>query len=148
MKVIKFLKIRTYDWKSIDFRITFAFTMMVQIIELNVFFSMHIFHYPQEHWLCSGRLLLLGFSGVFAIEEYYSYLTDYKCKRLGYHAQIFTTILITELLVLLKFNDDTLNHISLISIGQWICISFLATLINANYNYITAVITGFPDDKI
>ena len=54
-----------------------------QVVELNTFFVKHIFPMPAEHPICVFRILLNGLMGAPAARQYYTYVTDKRCKRLG-----------------------------------------------------------------
>lgn len=64
----------------------FCLAMLWQMVELNTFFSKHLFVYPGSHFCCWGRILFMGLISCPAIRQYYSYATDSRCKRLGNHA--------------------------------------------------------------
>ena len=59
------------------------FMLIWQMVELNTFFIKHIFPMPAEHPICVFRILLFGLIAAPATRQYYTYVTDPKCKRVG-----------------------------------------------------------------
>lgn len=63
--------------------------LMFQLSELNTFFMKHIFEVPTNHRLTLGRLIFIAVISAPAIRQYYSYLTDTQCTRLGTQAWVY-----------------------------------------------------------
>ena len=61
----------------------FQLVLIFQVVELNTFFVKHIFPMPAEHPICVFRILINGLMGAPAARQYYTYVTDRSCKRLG-----------------------------------------------------------------
>merc|ERR1711936_962819 len=60
--------------------------------ELNTFFIKHIFPMPAEHPICVFRILLFGLIASPATRQYYTYVTDPKCKRVGTQCWVFIMV--------------------------------------------------------
>ncbi len=84
------------------------FMMIWQVVELNTFFVKHIFPMPTEHPICVARILLLGLMAAPATRQYYTYVTDKQCKRLGSQAWVFLCIALSELVLNVKFGLEDL----------------------------------------
>lgn len=74
-----------------------------QLTELNCFFLKHILWVPSPHWLNGFRLFLWSISGTPSIRQFYIYVTDPTCYRLGTQAWVTVAILATETLIVIKF---------------------------------------------
>jgi phosphatidylserine synthase 2 len=77
----------------------------MHIEELNAFFLKHILWVPPECKLNVVRLLVWAFVGVPSLRQIYSYMTDVNCKRIGHQTFLALLILITELIVIIKFGQ-------------------------------------------
>ncbi|XP_064481157.1 phosphatidylserine synthase-like isoform X2 [Ornithodoros turicata] len=60
-----------------------------QVTELNTFFLKHIFEVPPDHSLSVARLILVGLIVAPSLRQYYSYVTDTRCKRVGTQCWVF-----------------------------------------------------------
>lgn len=54
-----------------------------QVTELNTFFLKHIFEMPPSHPFVCGRLAIVGLFIAPSVRQYYIYMTDTRCKRMG-----------------------------------------------------------------
>jgi len=80
-----------------------SISLFVCCVDLMNFFLKFIFWIPANHKLLQIRVLIWTMSGIAATHEYYEYVTNRNCKRLGSH--FFTAIfsLAIELSIPLKF---------------------------------------------
>ncbi|KAF7246218.1 Phosphatidylserine synthase 1 [Varanus komodoensis] len=60
-----------------------------QLTELNTFFLKHIFVFQASHPLSWGRILFIGIITAPTVRQYYAYLTDTQCKRVGTQCWVF-----------------------------------------------------------
>ncbi|XP_041366468.1 phosphatidylserine synthase 2-like [Gigantopelta aegis] len=107
-----------YSWTDFDWRPTSSlkrWLSMVLIIaifllaEMNTFYLKFVLWIPPEHSLCLGRLVFFLFMGAVAMREAFQYLDDPKCKRFGQQTWVISTIIITEFLIVLRFDWETLS---------------------------------------
>jgi len=77
-----------------------------QLSELNTFFMKHIFEVPTNHRLTLGRLVFIAVISAPAIRQYYCYITDTQCTRLGTQAWVYVAINFTELIICMKFGYE------------------------------------------
>lgn len=115
------LNVRWLDPKSSLMRLV-ALTLFVliwQIVELNTFFIKHFFPMPAEHPICVVRILFLGLGGAPSIRQYYTYVTDPQCKRLGLQCWVFIMIILTELLLVVKHGLDLFSHTQISLMLVW-----------------------------
>jgi len=97
------------------------FMVIWQVVELNTFFVKHIFPMPTEHPLCVARILLMGLMAAPATRQYYSYITDKQCKRLGSQAWVFLCITLSELVLNIKFGlEDLFSKTQMSMMILWI----------------------------
>jgi len=115
----------------------FQFILLWQIVELNTFFVKHIFPMPVEHPICVFRILLSGLMAAPATRQYYTYITDKRCKRLGSQAWVFICIAFSELILNLKFGKELFSQTQWKTMLMWIvvnlCIAFLGMLASMKY---------------
>ncbi|KAI2654852.1 Phosphatidylserine synthase 1 [Labeo rohita] len=87
--------VRWLDPKSSLQRVTGVYLFMIiwQLTELNTFFLKHIFVFPACHALSWCRILFIGVITAPTVRQYYAYLTDTQCKRVGTQCWAFITFL-------------------------------------------------------
>ncbi|CAH8461345.1 unnamed protein product [Schistosoma rodhaini] len=111
-----------FDWRPTGSLKRWLGTLVLAIAiltaELNTFYLKFVLWVPPPHFLCLGRLIFLTLMGATAIREYFEYLDDPKCKRFGRQAWMIASIIITELLIVMKFGWDIITkpfprHISI-----------------------------------
>jgi len=96
------------------------FMLIWQVVELNTFFIKHIFPMPAEHPICVVRILMTGLIAAPTIRQYYTYVTDPQCKRLGTQCWVFFMITFSELILVIKFGLDLFSHTQLSKMGLWL----------------------------
>ena len=106
----------------------FALVLMCLISELNTFLLKHILHIPTNHYLVSLRLALICLTASPSIRQYYVYITDKTCKRLGTQAWVYFAIMVSELLISIKFGMKMLPRPALLSIVAWLSVIALASV--------------------
>ncbi len=116
----------------------FQFILLFQIVELNTFFVKHIFPMPAEHPICVFRILLSGLMAAPSTRQYYTYITDKRCKRLGSQAWVFICIAFSELILNIKFGKDLLfSQTQMSMMVMWVivnlCIAFLGMIASMKY---------------
>uniref|UniRef100_A0AAQ6AB70 Phosphatidylserine synthase n=1 Tax=Amphiprion ocellaris TaxID=80972 RepID=A0AAQ6AB70_AMPOC len=83
--------VRWLDPKSSLQRVMGVYLFMIiwQLTELNTFFLKHIFIFPASHALSWCRILFVGIITAPTVRQYYAYLTDTQCKRVGTQCWVF-----------------------------------------------------------
>lgn len=83
--------VRWFDPKSSFQRVAGIYLFMIiwQLTELNTFFLKHIFVFQASHPLSWGRILFIGIITAPTVRQYYAYLTDTQCKRVGTQCWVF-----------------------------------------------------------
>ncbi|GFU10568.1 phosphatidylserine synthase 1 [Nephila pilipes] len=100
-----------------------------QITELNTFFLKHIFEIPPGHPLSVGRIALIGLIVAPTLRQYYSYVTDPRCKRVGTQCWVFGAITITEAIIWSKFGLELVARTQIQNILLWLLIQLVMTFI-------------------
>lgn len=89
------------NWKR--FVSVLLLCIAVSIIELNAFYLKYILWVPPPHPLNIIRLCLWMFMGLPALREYYQFVSDPKCKKMGSMTWLCTLVFCTEGLICIKF---------------------------------------------
>ncbi|KAL5007110.1 hypothetical protein ScPMuIL_015916 [Solemya velum] len=126
------LQFTPYSWTDFDWKPTSSlkrWTAMLFIIaifllaELNTFYLKFVLWVPPEHYLCLGRLVFFLFMGAASMREAFQYLDDPTCKKFGRQSWLVIAVIITEFLITIRFDWETISkplprHISMFwSIG-------------------------------
>lgn len=80
--------------------------LFLHVEELNHFFLKHLLWVPPKSKLNVIRLFVMTFVGLPSIRQYYNYVTNPECKRLGTQAFMTCCIFTTEILICIKFSDN------------------------------------------
>ncbi|ESN91531.1 hypothetical protein HELRODRAFT_70414 [Helobdella robusta] len=94
--------------------------IMWQLVELNSFFLKHIFIIGPDHPLCYGRLILIGVISAPAIRQYYTYVTDTQCKRVGTQCYVFCAITFAEFILCVKNGIQIFRQTQLLHVLYWL----------------------------
>merc|ERR1711860_81363 len=125
----------------------FQFILLWQIVELNTFFVKHIFPMPAEHPICVFRILLTGLMAAPSTRQYYIYITDKRCKRLGSQAWVFICVAFSELILNLKFGKDLFSQTQMSKMLVWLVVQLIIAFLGmiASMRYYKS---RFPSDII
>ena len=105
-----------HDWLEFDWRPTSSLkrwlamlliTCMLFLVELGTFYLKFILWIPPPHFLCLARLLFFLLAGGVAMREVFEYMDNSQCKRFGRQSWVITAIIITEVLIVFKFDSAT-----------------------------------------
>ncbi|GLV45744.1 Phosphatidylserine synthase [Carabus blaptoides fortunei] len=110
----------------------FAMCQMVifwQVSELNTFFLKHIFEMPPSHPFVIGRLILIGVIVAPSVRQYYSYVTDTQCKRVGTQCWVYGAIMFTEAILCIKNGKELFERTQAINIIVWLLIQMFVSVL-------------------
>lgn len=97
----------TFDWyetKTVKNYVgVLALLFLFLQCELNAFYLKFLLWLPPSHFLNVWRLILFFLMGLPGTREFYQYLSDRSCKRLGAQAWMICANILTELLICIKF---------------------------------------------
>ncbi|XP_038664905.1 LOW QUALITY PROTEIN: phosphatidylserine synthase 1 [Scyliorhinus canicula] len=123
--------VRWFDPKSSFQRVAgiYLFLIIWQLTELNTFFLKHIFVFQAGHVLSYGRILFIGVITAPTVRQYYAYLTDAQCKRVGTQCWVFGAISFLEAIVCIKSGQDLFSKTLGLYVVLWlICMAFITFL--------------------
>ncbi|XP_067887651.1 phosphatidylserine synthase 1-like [Heterodontus francisci] len=123
--------VRWFDPKSSFQRVAgiYLFLIIWQLTELNTFFLKHIFVFQAGHVLSYGRILFIGVITAPTVRQYYAYLTDTQCKRVGTQCWVFGAISFLEAIVCIKSGQDLFSKTVGLYVILWlICMAFITFL--------------------
>ena len=106
----------------------FVLVLLFQISELNTFLLKHILYVPTSHWLVSLRLALMCLIAAPSLRQYYVYVTDRTCTRLGTQAWVYFAIMVTELLFSVKFGMRILPRPAVLYVICWLILILLVSI--------------------
>jgi phosphatidylserine synthase 1 len=121
--------VRWLDPQSSYMRLIGVTKLMIlwQTVELNTFFIKHIFPMPAEHPICVFRILLIGLVAAPSTRQYYTYITDPQCKRVGTQCWVFIMITFSELILVGKFGLELFSHTQISKIGLWLSLNVIVS---------------------
>lgn len=99
-----------------------------QVTELNTFFLKHIFEVPPDHPLSVARLMLIGIIVAPTLRQYYSYVTDTRCRRVGTQCWVFGAIMLTEAIICIKFGLELFAQTQIVNILLWVFLQFVMSV--------------------
>ncbi|XP_077288903.1 phosphatidylserine synthase 1 homolog l(3)77CDf isoform X2 [Arctopsyche grandis] len=99
-----------------------------QLSELNTFFLKHIFEMPPSHPLVVGRLCLIGVIVAPSVRQYYIYVTDPRCKRVGTQCWVYGAIMVTEAILCIKNGKSLFSQTQIVNIVIWLLVQFLVSI--------------------
>lgn len=105
----------------------FVLILLFQISELNTFLLKHILYVPTSHYLVSLRLALMCLIAAPSLRQYYVYVTDRTCMRLGTQAWVYFAIMVTELLFSVKFGMRILPRPAFLYVIGWLVLILLVS---------------------
>lgn len=123
--------VRWLDPKCSYMRII-AFCQLVlfwQVSELNTFFLKHVFEMPPSHPFVTGRLILIGVIVAPSVKQYYTYITDTQCKRVGTQCWVYGCIMVSEALLCIKHGQELFERTQAINIAVWLLIQLLISVL-------------------
>jgi len=107
----------------------FQLVLAFQLVELNTFFVKHFFPMPAEHPICVVRILLQGLMSAPAIRQYYSYVTDKNCKRFGSQLWVFIFLILSELILNIKFGLELFSQTQISKMVLWLLLNLMISIL-------------------
>lgn len=102
-----------FDWKPLSslkrWLAMIGVIGMFLLAELNTFYLKFVLWIAPPHWLNLVRLTFYLFMGATAMRETFQYLDDPNCKQFGRQSWILAAIIITEILIVIKFDFETIS---------------------------------------
>ena len=109
------------------------FITFMNLVDLSHFFMKHVLLIPQTHWLLFIRINFWALLAVITTGEYYEYITNKYCRRLGPFNWISHTILFIEWCIVYKFcNDDFKKPFPQMVLLFWFSVFIIVSAISVN----------------
>ncbi|KNC48246.1 phosphatidylserine synthase [Thecamonas trahens ATCC 50062] len=141
----------TVEWKMFSsYRRLGAIAILIAgitVVELNAFLLKAVLWVPSSNWLNLLRLGLWVAFGAPTLREYYQYITDPHCKKLGTQAWVALACMLAETAIAFKFGLVYFAHLDVLVPawiwGLWLAAgaAFLAAY-SANYSRAKAQAQG------
>lgn len=77
---------------------------------------------PPAHPIILGRIGLLGLIVAPSVRQYYTYVTDTRCKRVGTQCWVFVAIMLIETVISVKFGVRIFAQTQMWNILVWLII--------------------------
>lgn len=99
-----------------------------QVTELNTFFLKHIFEMPPSHPFVTARLAIVGLFIAPSVRQYYIYMTDTRCKRMGTQCLVYVAIMVAEAMLCYKNGRELFERTQAANILIWLLIMTLVSI--------------------
>lgn len=112
------LQFTPYSWTDFNWRPTSSLfswfaTLGIFVVflfaELNTFYLKFVLWIPPDNYLCLTRLVFFLFMGAVSLRETFQYLDDPTCRKFGRQSWLIVAIVITELLIVIRFDWETIS---------------------------------------
>ncbi|CAL4062414.1 unnamed protein product, partial [Meganyctiphanes norvegica] len=100
-----------------------------QVTELNTFFLKHIFQLPPSHPLVFIRIFLHGAMSAPTIRQFYSYVTDPRCKRVGTQCWVYGLCMVIESLICVKHGGILFQETQINNLLLWLLVQALGSVV-------------------
>ncbi|KAL3891516.1 hypothetical protein ACJMK2_003777 [Sinanodonta woodiana] len=97
--------------------------------ELNTFFLKHIFEIPPAHSINIIRLFLISVISAPSIRQYFIYVTDTRCKRVGTQCWMFCAITFTEAIICIKFGSELFKQTEAMYVIAWFASQLMSSFL-------------------
>ncbi|XP_055380751.1 phosphatidylserine synthase isoform X2 [Condylostylus longicornis] len=123
--------VRWLDPKSTYMRFAAVCQLVIfwQVTELNTFFLKHIFEMPPDHFIVMIRLLFIGLFVAPSVRQYYIYVTDTRCKRVGTQCWVYGAIMVSEAILCIKNGKELFERTQAVNITVWLLIQVALSII-------------------
>lgn len=85
---------------------------------------------PPSHPIVVGRLFILSIVVAPSTRQYYTYVTDPNCKRLGTQCWVYTVIMVTESLLCIKNGKELFQQTEIFNISVWLMIMLFFSVVS------------------
>ncbi|XP_037904999.1 phosphatidylserine synthase 1 isoform X2 [Hermetia illucens] len=123
--------VRWLDPKSTYMRFAAVCQLVIfwQVTELNTFFLKHIFEMPPDHPIVIIRLIFIGLFVAPSVRQYYIYVTDTRCKRVGTQCWVYGAIMVSEAILCIKNGKELFERTQAINIVVWLIVQVLMSIL-------------------
>ncbi|KAL1431322.1 hypothetical protein MTO96_014341 [Rhipicephalus appendiculatus] len=141
MRICEKLEMRSYKWESIKdiqtttgkirralLQFTPASWTHVRWMDPACTYMSTFLRCPPDHPLSVARLMLIGIIVAPTLRQYYSYVTDTRCRRVGTQCWVFGAIMLTEAIICIKFGVELFAQTQLVNIFLWVLLQFVMSV--------------------
>lgn len=126
--------IQKYDWQMLSstkrFYSIIWYVIFMNLVDLSNFFNKHLLWLPSDHWLLQIRIWIWALLSTISTSEYYEYITNKNCIRLGHNVWLAHVILFGEAMIVYKFSEGYFTQpFPNWVIGFWIGVIMIISLI-------------------
>ncbi|KAL5014161.1 hypothetical protein ScPMuIL_008431 [Solemya velum] len=123
--------VRWLDPNSTYMRVVAVCILIViwQLVELNTFFLKHILEIPPPHPLNWIRIFIICLISAPSIRQYYLYVTDTRCTRVGTQCWVLCAITFTESIICLKFGLEMFKQTEITHVLTWLTVQMLSSVV-------------------
>lgn len=100
-----------------------------QVSELNTFFLKHIFEMPPSHPIVVTRLFFVGIVVAPSVRQYYTYVTDPRCLRVGTQCWVYGVIMVSESLLCIKNGRNLFGRTQVLNIMLWLFLQAIVSIL-------------------
>ncbi|XP_058801027.1 phosphatidylserine synthase isoform X2 [Phymastichus coffea] len=100
-----------------------------QVSELNTFFLKHVYEFPPSHPFVVCRLVLVGVIVAPSVRQYYMYVTDPTCRRVGTQCWVYGAIMVTEALLCIRHGAELFERTQALNILIWLLCQTLVSVL-------------------
>jgi phosphatidylserine synthase 2 len=123
-----------HDWNIFSslkrFYAVLWYIVFLNLVDLSHFFMKYVLWIPPTHYILHIRIYLWGFLAIISTREYYEYVTNKSCKRLGHNVWLAHLILFVEWCCILKFSQNMFYEPFPVYVKYfWYCVFSLVALI-------------------
>lgn len=128
---VSWYNVRWLDPHSSTMRVVAVSLLIIvwQLSELNTFFLKQIFEVPPSHQINVWRLVLISLISAPSIRQFYVYVTDTQCRRVGTQCWIFIIVTFTEAIICVKFGLELFKKTEVSYIVMWLSIQFVGSIL-------------------
>lgn len=106
--------VEIYSWDFLSSTKMFLgviwFVLIFNLCDLSHFFLKTILWLPITHYVLAYRIFMWGFMCIMGIREYYEYLTNKECKKIGMFLWLCHLMLFIEWVLIYKFSRDMFHE--------------------------------------
>lgn len=100
----------------------------LKVTELNTFFLKHIFEMPPSHPFVIGRLMVIGLFTAPSVRQFYIYVTDTRCKRVGTQCWVYGAIMVSEAILCIKNGKELFERTQAFNIIFWFLLQLAVSI--------------------
>ncbi|KAG7207560.1 hypothetical protein KM043_009185 [Ampulex compressa] len=103
--------------------------LILDVLVCNGLGIWHVYEFPPSHPFVVARLVLIGVIVAPSVRQYYMYVTDPTCSRVGTQCWVYGAIMVTEALLCIRHGSALFERTQALNILLWLlCQSLVSVL--------------------